>query len=238
MHNRHLACAFLLVALSTPVVAQSWSGGGDNLAIQQFDFWGFSITEPQQVGQELELVGVLVPATTWLPFPLNFTLNEYTVYIRDLVLSQRNQIGIAIESHYSGGYADIYEDPSFNAPFAYNTSPENVPPLDPAQVPANFMDGSLVASLEFRNLITIFYPSSGIGSIAYTASELRVVGGWALPKLRKEHMLIGWHMGGAYSDDPRYIPPGYGMRYDPLFRWENPLPVEPVTWGRIKSTFK
>jgi hypothetical protein len=51
-------------------------------------------------------------------------------------------------------------------------------------------------------------------------------------------MLVGWHMGGGFSDDPRYIPEGYVQRYDPVFRWENPLPVEPATWGGIKATFR
>lgn len=246
MRNRHpiavLLFALLLKSpadLIAPAAAEGWTGGGDSQSIQQFDFWGFSIgPEPQKLGQELELVGTIVPATTWLPFSLNFGSREYTVYVHDLILADRFQNGIGLESRYTGGYADIYEDPSFNAPFAHATAPEDVPPLDPAQVPANFMDGSLLAQMEFRNFITIFYPTQGIGTLAYTATELRLVAGSAFGKFRKHHMVVGWHMGGGFTDDPRYIPAGYGMRYDPLFRWESPLPVEAGTWGRIKAAFR
>lgn len=245
MRNRHPIALFLFALLLmspadliAPAEAEAWTGNPSN-AIQQFDFWGFSIgPEPELLGQELQLVGAIVPGTTWLPFSLNFGSREYTVHVHDLILAERVQRGIALESRYTGGYADIYEDPSFNAPFAHATDPEDVPPLDPAEVPANFMDGTLFVRMEFRDFITIFYPESGVGSIAYTASELRAVGGSAFAKLQKYHMVVGWHMGGGFTDDSRYIPEGYGMRYDPLFRWENPLPVEAGTWGKIKAAFR
>jgi hypothetical protein len=52
-------------------------------------------------------------------------------------------------------------------------------------------------------------------------------------------MVIGWHFGGGYTNDGHaFIPAGYGMRYDTLFRWESPLPVEPTTWGAIKAAFQ
>ena len=52
-------------------------------------------------------------------------------------------------------------------------------------------------------------------------------------------MVIGWHMGGGFTNDSRaHIPAGYAMRYGTLIRWENPLPVEPATWGGIKAAFR
>lgn len=236
--------AVLLAALVAPLAPQeaaAWGGGevdpGDP---QQWDFWGFSIApEPQALGQELRIVGVVSENTTWLPIPLSFAFNEYTVYISGAILSQRIPNGPLVQSTYSGGYADFYADPSFNAPFHSRTDPSQVPPLNPAQVPANFIDGDLVCRMAFRNLITLFYAPAGIGSVAYTASELRATGGTALGILQQHHMVIGWHMGGGYTNDPSArIPAGYAMRYDPLIRWENPLPVEPATWGGIKAAFR
>jgi len=239
LHRRWVAV--LVPTLLALVLASQEGSGRVGGPIPQepkfFDFWGFSIApEPQSLGDELQLVGVITPLSE-APFPLEFSLNEYTIYIYGLKLDARFPNGPGIESQYRGGKADIYGDPSFNAPFAYNTDPELIPPLNPDDVPANFSDGELLVRLEYVNLITLFFPASGIGTIAYTPSELRAVEGSELKILGKLHMINGWHMGGAYSDDPRFIPEGYGMRYDPLIRWENPLPVEPTTWGQIKASF-
>jgi hypothetical protein len=229
----------LVVVAGSTRAAEAWSGEGAGEAVQQFDHWGFSIApEPQRIGDELKLVCVLNPATTWVPLPLDFSANEYTVHVYGLVLKERIQDGPFVQSIYSQGFADIYADPSFNAPFTYNTSAPDVPPLDPDQVPANFMDGELIVRFTVSDVVTIFYTIPGIGTVAYTNSDLRVIGGSARDLLNEEHMIVGWHMGGGYTDEPGTVPQGYGYRYDTLFRWENPLPVEPATWGGIKSSFK
>jgi hypothetical protein len=233
-----LAVLLLLFSvLLAPENGSAWGGGGTP-PNQQFDFWGFSIApEPVVPGNELRLVGVITPLSA-VPIPLDFNSNEYTIYISGLKLSARITNGPVVESHYKGGVADIYADPSFNAPFDYGTSAEVVPPLDPSEVPANFRDGTLLVRMTFRSFITLFFPASGVGSIAYTATELRATEGSGLPILHQHHMIVGWHMGGGFTNDSRYIPAGYGMLYDPLIRWENPLPVEPATWGGIKAIFK
>jgi len=74
---------------------------------------------------------------------------------------------------------------------------------------------------------TIFYTPAGIGTIAYTASDLRASGGSALDILQAAHMIVGWHLGGGYTNEPGSVPEGYGLRYDTVLRWESPLPVEP-----------
>jgi hypothetical protein len=65
-----------------------------------------------------------------------------------------------------------------------------------------------------------------------------MVGGSAFPVFQEEHMIVGWHVGGGFTNQPGSVPAGYGMRYDLLVRWENPLPVDQATWGGIKATFR
>jgi hypothetical protein len=169
---------------------------------------------------------------------MDFGSNEYTVHIHGLVLRNRKPNGPLVQSAFEGGTAEIYRDPSFNAPFKHNTPANLVPPLHPDVVPAHFADGELIVQFAFNQLITLFYPPAGIGTVAYTNSDLRVIGGSAMPLLSDLNMVTGWHMGGGFTDDPRAVPAGYGYRYDTLFRWEMPQPVEPTTWGEIKARFK
>jgi hypothetical protein len=173
MSGHRVIGALLLALGSWAPGAAAWSGGEtDPGPPVQFDFWGFSIApEPQQVGDELEIVGVLNETTTNTPIPMNFSFSEYTVYVHGLILSERIPNGPFVQSTYRGGVAEIWGDPAFNAPFQSRSDPQSVPPLDPLAVPANFADGLLVCQLTFRNCITLFYPAAGIGTIAYTASE-------------------------------------------------------------------
>jgi hypothetical protein len=228
----------LLLGLATAALGSTGEGSGQ---IIRFDFWGFSIApDPQAPGDMLQVIGVVNESTTILPLELDFQNNEYTVYMYGLRLAQIVPSGPFItEYHYTGGVAEIYEDPSFNAPFRANTDPELVPELDPTEVPAHFIDGQLLVRFMYRAYISLWYDFAGLGSIAYTATEMRAVGGSALPELHAMHMTVGWHTGGGFTNDEgSYIPDGYGMRYDPQYRWENPLPVEPSTWGNIKASFR
>jgi hypothetical protein len=229
----------VLVALLVPQGGEAWTGReeGPGSEPQQLDFWGFSIAEPQVLGDELEIVGVLSP-TSDVPIPLYFNFVEYTVHLHGMTLVERYPDGFWIISSYTGGYADFYRDTSFNAPFHYWSGPGSIPPLDPGVVPANFIDGDMFLRMDFRSLITLFVPAAGIGTVAYTDSELRATGGSQLELLANAHMIVGWHMGGGYTDEGSAIPAGYDLRYDTLIRWENPLPVEPMTWGAIKAGFR
>jgi hypothetical protein len=242
MNKITTACACVLGLLAVAAAtgaAEAGTGGGSGDTIQQFDHWGFSIApEPRFPGDELRLVAVLSPGTTWVPVPLDFNSNEYTVYVHGLSLRDRRQNGLLVQSIFKGGIAEIYGDPSFNAPFRYNTPAGQVPPLDPSQVPARFIDGELVVRFAISRLTLLFYPQAGIGTVAYTDSEIKVIGGWAMDYLVEAGMLGGWHMGGGFTDEPGTVPAGYGYRYDTLFRWESPQAVAPTSWGRIKANFK
>ena len=235
--RRHLLPLIAVLSLATASSVSAWTGVGDPTDFTQFDFWGLSIApEPVNPGDQFRLVGVLTPATTFVPVPIDPAQFEYTFYLHNIYLRERVVNGPYIQSTYSSGSIEIYADPSFNAPFQHDTA--NPPPLNPAQVPANFIDGELLAKFDFRTMITIFYVPAGIGTIAYTATDLRAVGGSALPVLQEEHMIVGWHLGGGFTNQPGTVPPGYGLRYDTVLRWESPLPVESTTWGGIKATFR
>ena len=226
----------LIVAALAPT-AGATTGGGQSPLIQ-FDYYGFSVPpEPTKIGDEFTMVGVLSPGTTSAPVTMDFAANEYTVYVHGLVVSDIVINGPLIETHYTGGFVDIYEDPSFNAPFQHNSEPGSVAPLDPAEVPGNFTDGTLFLRFRYIDYITLWFESAGLGSIAFTASELRSTRiGLAAPELISLFMVAGWHNGGGYTNDPgAFIPPGYGNRYDALIRWESPLPVEETSWGAIKG---
>jgi len=235
-----IPCVLISLAMASATGAvEAGTGGGSGDSIHQFDFWGFSIApEPQNMGDELRLVAVLSPGTTWVPIPLDFGANEYTVYLHGLVLRDRRLNGQLVQSTFKNGIAEIYGDPSFNAPFSHDTPATQVPPLDPAQVPAHFTDGELVVRFAISRLTLLFYPQAGIGTVAYKDSDLKVVGGWAMDFLTEMSMLGGWHMGGGFTDESGTVPDGYGYLYDTLFKWESAQAVAPTSWGRIKANFK
>jgi hypothetical protein len=226
------------LAVAVPASVPAWTGGpGDPVDVVQFDFWGLSIApEPANPGDELRMVAVLTPATTSTPVPIDPANYEYTLYLHGIYLRERVANGPFIQSTYSSGWIELYADPSFNAPFQFGTA--NPPPLDPEVVPANFIDGELLLRFDFRTMITIFHAPSGIGTVAYTATDLRATGGSALGILQQAHMIVGWHLGGGFTNQTGTVPAGYGLRYDTVLRWENPLPVEPSTWGGIKAAFR
>jgi len=240
MHHSQRVATLVLVALFWVAPAFASNGGESNADLIQFDFFGFSIAPaPQNPGDRLELVMVLNPSTTTVPIGFDFENNEYTVHISAMVLNQVVNNGPLQELHYIGGLAEIYEDPAKNAPFAYDTDPADVPDLDPAVVPSTFRDGTLFARLVYFNYIELWYAPAGIGSIAYTHSELRAVGGSAYPEMQQHFLIIGWHNGGGFTNDAgAFIPAGYAMRYDALLKWESPLAVEETTWGGIKGVFR
>jgi hypothetical protein len=228
--------AWIAVA-AFPALAPAWTGASDPADLVQFDFWGLSIApEPMNIGDELRIVAVLTPATTYSPVPIDPSQNEYTLYLHGIRLRDRTVNGPFTQTTFDGGWIELYEDPSFNAPFRSDTTLP--PPLNPAQVPANFIDGELLLRFDFRSMTTIFYAPAGIGTIAYTATDLRASGGSALDLLQAAHMIVGWHLGGGYTNQVGTVPLGYGLRYDTVLRWESPLPVEPSTWGGIKATFR
>jgi hypothetical protein len=229
----------IVLELLVPRGGDAWTGReeGPGTAPQYLDSWGFSIAEPQQLGEQLEMVAVLTPHTE-MPIPFYFSFVEYTVHMHGMTLVDQYPDGLLIVSVFDGGYADFYQDTSFNAPFHYWSSTTSIPAMDPGVVPGNFTDGNLFLRMDFLSLVTLYYPASGIGAIAYSDTELRATGGSQLEKLDNAHMIVGWHMGGGYTDEPSAIPPGYELRYDTLIRWENPLPVEPTTWGSIKGAFR
>ncbi len=237
--TKFTSCSLLTLLFITLAVAASASTGVTIFSQTQFDFWGFSIApHPVAVGDELQIVAAVDQSTTSVPLGLDFSSYEYTVYIYGLVLEAVIPNGPLVEYHYSGGLADIFADPSFNAPFTAQTDPGDVPPLEPAEVPGHFKDGVLLVRYSFTDCVMLFHETFGIGAVAYAATELRAVRGSGLGQLHNMHMTVGWHMGGGYTDDSgAYIPAGYGMRFDTVIKWENPLPVEPVTWGAIKAAY-
>jgi hypothetical protein len=118
----------LLAAGVSTQAADAWTGWGELGALVQFDYWGLSIPpEPANPGDELELVGVLSAGTTWVPIPMDFLSNEYTVHIHGLVLRDRKPNGPLVVSTFEGGTAEIYRDPSFNAPFSTIRRPTSFP---------------------------------------------------------------------------------------------------------------
>jgi hypothetical protein len=235
--HRALPALCLVALLATAAVASTGEGSGD---IIRFDFWGFSIApHPEEVGDLLQVVAAINAGTTSVPLDLDFAANEYTVFIHGARLETVVPNGPLTEYHYTGGYIDLFEDSSFNAPFQSTSLPDQVPALDPAEVPSHFVDGTHLLRFTFRDFVALFFDQAGIGTIAYTATELRATSGKAYRDLQGMHMTVGWHLGGGYTNDQgAYIPDGYGMRYDTLLQWENPLPVESSTWGGIKASFR
>lgn len=191
-----------------------------------FDFAGFSYLDgsPGEVGTGVTVVmrlNEIQPKPIW---PLDFDLNEYTVYIRDLEISSVLSYGTLQEITYTGGVIEVFADPAKNSSYA---------PLPPnPSVPATFSDGLLELGGGFTELILFYDTASGVGTVSGTID-------WtAGSRLAALENASGWTFFGGVSDDSGLgIPPGYDLAWDPQFYGPAPSPTESGSWGALKARF-
>jgi len=217
---------YTLVAFSIVLTLALTASGPARAETPFFDFAGFSYLDgPQgEVGTGVTVVmrlNEIQPKPLW---PLDFDLNEYTVLIRDLEISNVLGYGSFQEITYSGGVIEVFADPAKNSVYA---------PLPPnPSVPATFSDGLLELGGGFTELILFYDTASGVGTVSgfidWTAgsrlASLESTGGWTF-------------FGGVSDESGLGIPPGYDLAWDPQFYGPAPSPTEARSWGALKARY-
>ena len=181
-------------------------------------------------GSQLTVVGKI--DQFYDPFQdLDPLVTEYTFIFQDLVSLGSVDLGGIVETHYSGGTFQIYEDPSNNADFGIN--PPN------ATSPATFTDGTLILEGFLSDFFVFAFQGPGGYSGTYTANFefTGPVGGELYTRVDGCYGTTG----GGWSDDPSTgIPEGYDFIVDGHLTVDDcrPTGTETSNWGVIKNLFR
>lgn len=192
-------------------------------AASLIDFQGYSYENggfpPSQVGDALNFVALvdgLTPPLSWNPAG-----NEYTLHLTNLSsLGTQQPDPNNIVINYSGGTLALHEDSSFNSDPGVN------PPNGSA--PSSYIDGPLYLGGQLTNF-TIFF-NTQFNSGAFEA-DVTFVNGGHFTELGAQ--TTGYTFGGVFIFG---VPQGYDLQWDGQILLD-PVPVQNVTWGSIKSTF-
>jgi len=193
-------------------------------ALSLIDFTGYSYETgtfpPSNPGDLLNLVAIADGLTQPLVWDPNSY--EYTMHLSGLISQGAQQGGPDnIVVVYTGGNFDLYEDSSYNAALGIN--PPN------ATVPGTFMDGTHFLGGQL-NAFTIFY-NTRFNSGAFEA-DVTFVNGAHFGDLGPQ--TTGYTFGGVFRFD---TPQGYDLQWDGQILLD-PVAVETVTWGQVKSAFR
>jgi len=195
----------------------------------------------QPAGLELKGVGIVskfdVPLDSLNQYISPPGPNEYTIFIHGLSSAGTDSIGSPgsklYTTDYTGGSIEIYEDSTPDASFDPN--PENT------GVPGDFIDGgppiltgSFTRFVVQTNDFTVHKTGNMEGDILWTGGTLfvKTVSKSGAP-------CPGLFTGGiTWEPLPNVLVPGYLFRHDGKIDFNCPVPTQPSTWGRIKSSYR
>jgi hypothetical protein len=221
----------LLLLVSAPALAQ-----------YQFitDYYGFSWEEPVgapplQPGNTYQMVGLVDAVLP--PLTANFSANEYTFAILNAVqngpalvvgagFDYRGAFTIYQVNYADGSRFQVWEDPSFNHNWGIN--PPN------ATSPSTFIDGTLYLDATSSHLVVYINLYGNGDEIGSFETDLVFTGGSHVGQLGGPGQ-TGYSFAGLTKKQQAAIPQGYKERVDGQ---ELVTPVEPTTWGGIKSLYK
>jgi hypothetical protein len=191
------------------------------------DYVGYGWEQPlgpvKAAGDELIITSIaddIDPA-----FGVNLTTEEVTLHVYGLISNGPVDAGGYTMINYTGGYMDIYEDPSMNADWGVN--PPN------ATSPSSFTEGSLFFSGSFNNFTMYFDPSGAYGSFEGTLNGI----GGSIINAMCTNCVYTW--GGGFSlASGAQIPDGYWLQIDGVFEIDSAVPAETTSWGSVKALFK
>ena len=220
-HPVHVASVLGTLVLWPLGLLASPAVGPEHMASQCFaDFVTQCVSEtggfpPSNPGDEFEVLSLvdLSPPLTW--DPVNF---EYTVRLGDLVSEGQSQQGpYQIAVAYSGGTLVIYEDPrSGGTPAVRCDDPESFADGTP------YLVGEVTSFSLFFN--SQFNSGAADGRVTFTGgTHLHELGGNTSDVV----------LGGIFV----FSGPGFPLQWDGQVCFAA-VPVEPTTWGQVKSTFR
>lgn len=212
--TKMLFLAFSAVALfALPAAAQ----------INSIDYvgYGWNTGALKTVGDEFHFVGAASALDD--AFGVDLLTEELTFHVYGLIVTSEMDLGGTIMRTYSGGYMEIYEDPSMNADFGIN-------PPNPTS-PSTFNDGTLFFSGQFVDLTMVILPT-GNGSFE---GNLNGTGGTMIDG-SCNGCVYTW--GGTFlADSGAQIPEGYDMQVDGVLEIDAAVATDDASWDAVKALY-
>ena len=221
-----------LLAYAGPAFAE---GAEDELL---FSFTGFDYEDPNPSGTYLDLgegyrvVGFVTSVGPLLAPYVDFSLWEYTVYIRDLTVNGRfftfPNLTVTFANDGRGSYYEDEFPVNGGTAATYGINPPN------ATAPSTFIDGAEQISGDVDNFVLVYNFNTNQGSFA---GNMTIDGGDDLIYVPPSQR-AGWVLGGLLGPPNVTIPEGYDHQVDGECRIPGKTPTSHKTWGSIKALYR
>ena len=200
-------------------------------------FTGFDYQDPNTnpsvylaLGEGYKMVGFVTSVGPLLDPWVDFGVNEYTVYIRDLTVSARFASGPFLSVNFANnGRGSYYADPLLGGtPGTYGINPPN------ATAPSTFTDGSERLTGDIDNFILTFNFSTNQGNFSGNMTQ---DGGPDLIYIPPSQR-AGWILGGLAGRPNNTVPTGYDNQVSGECRIPDATPSTHKSWGAVKALYR
>ncbi len=225
---------FVTILAAVALVAFS---AGAALAQEEAHYEGYFINSAQPPvnpnPQTIGLAGRGLVTALYSPLVSNFTTNEYTWVIQNLLQTGNTVNGTTTYTSYNVSISSItiYEDPSQDARGTFYNCPSDInSPTDP-----RYQDGTVYLRGHFVSFSSTYDPSTQQGTFSGTLN-------WDSGSHINDLPLAGrggWTFGGTTSSNYSCIPTASG--YDQAMTgriFQVTTPAKPNSWGQLKNLYR
>ena len=231
--------AFLLLcALSVVMTAPKAHANAEDILL--LGFTGFDYEDPNtNPGTYLDLLegykvlGTLTSVGSYLDPYVDPSVNEYTIYVRDLTVNGRFfTFPNLTVTFFNGGRSSYYEDPIAGGTAAnYGINPPN------ATAPSTFIDGAMQITGSVDNFVLTYNFTTKTGNFF---GDMTLDGGPMLVYVPPGQR-AGWILAGindlGLNGNPS-VPQGYDHQVDGECRIPGKTPATHKTWGAVKALYR
>jgi hypothetical protein len=198
---------------------------GDDILLLGFTGFDYESPNPNtgtylDLGEGYKMLGTLTSVGSYLDPYVDPSVNEYTIYVRDLTVMARffTFPNLTVQ-FFNGGRSSYYEDPlSGGTPAVYGINPPN------GTAPSTFIDGAMQLTGSVDNFVLVYNFSTQSGNFF---GDMTLDGGPMLiyvpPGQRG-----GWIL----------VPQGYDHQVDGECRIPGKTPATHTTWGAVKALYR
>ncbi len=201
-------------------------------------FTGYDYEDPNTnpgtylaIGEGYKMVGFVTSVGPLLDPWVDFSVNEYTIYVRDLTVISRAAFGPFLSCGFANdGRGSYYADPlSGGTPGTYGTFPPN------ATSPSTFIDGSMRITGDIDNFVLTFNFGTNQGNFS---GQMTQDGGPDLIYIPPDQR-GGWVLGGlAGRPGNPTVPDGYANQVSGECRIPDATPTTHKSWGAVKALYR
>lgn len=223
-----------LLLVFTAVMAFATTAKADEFLL---GFTGFDYQDPNtsaaylDLGEGYKLVGFVADPVGPLLDPwVDFTLNQYTVYIQDLFVTARFASGPFLSVNFNNnGRGSYFADALLGGTAAtYGINPPN------ATAPSTFTDGSMRLTGDIDNFTLTFNFGTNQGNFSGNMTQ---DGGPDLIYIPPGQR-AGWVLGGLAGRPNGTIPTGYDNQVSGECRIPDATPTTHRSWGAVKALYR